>query len=285
MKYPVSVWIDYYEELTVEEAIANLSKAGFTHGELSIVHLEQLMQRGDPETVGKALRATADSFGYSIPQGHLSFQPVRGLPGGLVEDAALERLKPDLDMFAAAGISKAVLHLGGGPELPEEERYARWVKYTSLLSEYVEGTGVTLCLENLAGIAVTRTAGSLLQFIADAGGKNMAICLDTGHLHLTNSRGDTNLTHGDFIREAGDCLQALHIVDNNGEKDTHQMPFSARTGVDWVDVMRGLRDIDYKGLFNLEILGERGGSPAIKEAKLAFIKIMCREMLSDEFIA
>lgn len=285
MKYPVSVWIDYYEELPVEESIKLLSGAGFTHGELSIIHLEQIMEKGDPVAAGKALKATADSYGYSIPQGHLSFLEERGFPGGLVEDGALERLKPELDMFAAAGISKAVLHLGGGKELPKEEKYDRWVHNVAALSRYVEGTGVTLCLENLPSIAPTRTAQSLLNFISDAGDKNLAICLDTGHLHLNNARGDTNQTHGDFIRTAGDYLQALHIVDNNGLGDTHQMPFSARTGVDWKDVMQGLRDIDYKGLFNLEILGERGGNPAIKAAKLAFIKTMCEEMLSDEFIA
>lgn len=283
MNYPISVWIDYYEELPAEQAIAKLAQAGYTHGELSIVHLEQLMDRGDPAATGKLLKACADSHGYTIPQGHLSFRERKNLPAGLTEDGALERLKPELDMFAAAGISKAVLHLGGGKELPEEERYARWIKYVSILSQYVEGTGVTLCLENLPSIAPTRTAQNLLKFIADAGDKNLAICLDTGHLHLTNTRGDTAQTHGDFIRAAGSYLQALHIVDNNGEKDTHQMPFSARTGVDWVDVMKGLRDIDYKGLFNLEILGERGGTPAIKTAKLAFIKAMCEEMLSDEF--
>lgn len=284
MKCPASVWIDYYEELPVEEAIRLLSQAGFTHGELSIVHLEQIMEQGTPEAVGKHLKATADSFGYTIPQGHLSFCSVRGCPGGLVEDAALERLKPELDMFAAAGISKAVLHVGGGKELPPEERYARWVKNVSALADYVEGTGVTLCLENLPSIAPTRTAEGLLQLIADAGDKNLAICLDTGHLHLNNKRGETNQTHGDFIRTAGDRLQALHIVENNGLGDTHQMPFSARTGLDWVDVMRGLRDVDYKHLFNLEILGERGGTPAIKAAKLAFIKVMCKEMLGDGFL-
>ena len=53
---------------------------------------------------------------------------------------------------------------------------------------------------------------------------------------------------------------------------------------EFVDVMRGLRDIDYKGLFNLEILGERGGNDTIREAKLAFIQVMCREMLSDSFV-
>lgn len=284
MKYPVSVWIDYYDEKPVEEAIKLLSGAGFTQGELSIVHLEQLMERGDPIATGKALKAHAQSFGYAIPQGHLSFREQRNLPGGLTEDGALERLKPELDMFAAAGISKAVLHLGGGQDMTEEERYDRWVHYVSVLSSYVEGTGVTLCLENLPGIVPTRTAQSLLKFISDAGDKNLAICLDTGHLHLTNTKGHTNQSHGDFIRTAGDYLQALHIVDNNGVKDTHQMPFSARTGVDWKDVMRGLRDINYKGLFNLEILGERGGNDVIREAKLAFIRVMCEQMLSDEFL-
>lgn len=284
MKCPASVWIDYYKELPVEEAIRLLSQAGFTHGELSIVHLDQMMENGEPEAVGRALKTTADRFGYRIPQGHLSFLEARGFPGGLVEEGALERLKPELDLFAAAGISKAVLHLGGGKGMAEEERYDRWVHYTSILSQYVDGTGVTLCLENLPSIAPTRTAEGLLKFIADAGNKNLAICLDTGHLHLTNTRGTTNQTHGDFIRAAGDYLQAMHVVDNNGLGDTHQMPFSARTGVDWKDVIQGLRDVDYKGLFNLEILGERGGNSAIKAAKLAFIKTMCEEMLSPAFL-
>ena len=149
----------------------------------------------------------------------------------------------------------------------------------------MEGTGITLCLENLIAFPETRCSDGLLRIIKDAGDKNLGICLDTGHLHLSNTAGTTNETHGAFIRNAGDYLQALHIVDNNGNRDTHQMPFSARYGVDWVDVMRGLRDIDYKGLFNLEILGERGGNDAIREAKLAFIQTMCKEMLSDEFIA
>ncbi len=39
MKYPISVWLDYFNELPVEDAIVRLSRAGFTHGELSIVAL------------------------------------------------------------------------------------------------------------------------------------------------------------------------------------------------------------------------------------------------------
>lgn len=280
MKYPVSVWLDYFYMIPVEEAIARMAKAGFTHGELSIIHLPQIMEKGAPEVVGKALRQCADSHSYTIPQGHLSFK------GGLVNDSALERLKPELDMFAAAGIGKAILHTNGGLNLTGLERYERWVHYTRLLAEHVEGTGVTLCVENMYSNPFFSTAGQIKQFLKDAGSKNLAICLDTGHLHLCNANDrPKKQSHYDFITEAGDLLQALHIVDNNGLGDTHQMPYSARTGVDWQEVMRGLRDIDYKGLFNLEILGECRAPMPILVAKLAYIRSMCDYMLSDEFLA
>lgn len=278
MKLPISVFIDYFEELPVERAIEELSAAGFTHGELSIVHLAQLMEKPDSAATGAALKAVAEQNGYTIPQGHLSFR------GGMVDDSALERLKPELDLFAAAGIGKAVLHTNGGDDLPDEVRYERWIHNLRKLSEYVEGTGVTLCIENLGSVPLCRSVYQIKDMIRDAGGKNLGICLDTGHLHLGNCQKWLQQSQREFILSAGDLLQALHITENNGIGDTHQMPFSARTGIDWKEVMQALRDVDYKGLFNLEILGERNAPMPIKRAKLEFIRTMCDQMLSDEFV-
>lgn len=277
MKYPTSVWLDYYGELSVEEAIAQLVKAGFTYGELSLTHLGELKGRGDPIAAGKALRSCADSHGYTIPQGHLSFT------GGLCDDSALNRLKPELDMFAAAGISKAILHANGGKELTKEARYDRWIHYIRKLSECVEGTGVTICIENMFVIPQCCNATQIKNMIKDAGGKNLAICLDTGHLHLSRVNGLTQQTHREFIMEAGELLQALHVTENNGVKDTHQMPFSARYGLNWTEVMVALHDVQYKGLFNLEILGERNAPKAVKEMKLVFIRDLCEYMQSEDF--
>lgn len=279
MKYPVSVWLDYYVDLPVEEAISRLAKAGFTQGEISLIHVAQLIEKGDPAKTGKQLREYADRQGFTIPQGHLSFD------GGLCDDSALERLKPEVDLFAAAGIGKAVLHVNGGKELSDEERYARRVFYVQKLAEHAEGTGVTLCIENMYSDPTCRSANQIKSIIADAGGKNLAICLDTGHLHLAREKKLTQQTHWEFILEAGDLLQALHITDNNGVADTHQMPFSSRFGVNWHEVVQALDDIRYKGLFNLEILGERVSPLPIRDAKLAFIRSMCYYMLSEEFLA
>ncbi len=279
MKYPISVWLDYFNELPVEEAIVRLSRAGFTHGELSIVHLEQLIKKGNPAMTGKALLQCADSCGYAIPQGHLSFA------GGLCDDLALERLKPELELFAEAKIGKAILHTNGGGTLSDEERYEIWAHYVRKLSEFVDGSGITICIENMFSIPLCSTARQIKRIINDAGGKNLAICLDTGHLHLCNKHDRPNKqSHREFILEAGNLLQALHIVDNDGLGDTHQMPFSTRYGVDWKEVMVALNEVDYKGLFNLEILGERNAPMQIKEAKLSFIRLMCDYMVSDEFL-
>lgn len=278
MKYPASVNLEYFYELPVEEAIARLAKAGFTHGEISVTHLAQLMETGNPAAAGKALRQCADSHGYTIAQGHLSFS------GGLCDDSALERLMPELDMFGAAGISKAVLHANGGNELTDEVRYERWIHYIRKLSEYVEGTGMTICIENMFTIPQCRTANQIKSIIHDAGSKNLAICLDTGHLHLSIANELIQQTQREFILEAGDLLQALHINDNNGTVDTHQMPYSARYGVDWKEVMAGLHDVDYTDLFNLEIHGESYAPMAITEAKLLFIRTMCDYMLGEEFL-
>lgn len=279
MKYPVSVWLDYFGELTTEEAISQLATAGFTYGEISLTHLKELKARGNPEATGAAVRQHADSLGYCIPQGHLSFH------GGLCDDSALERLMPELDLFAAMGVKKAVLHVNGGNDLTDRERYDRQIHYIRKLSEYVEGSGITLCIENMYTLTDSRDAIKIKRIIRDAGGKNLAICLDTGHLHLTRMNGLTEQTHREFILEAGDLLQAMHITDNSGAEDTHQMPFSARRGLDWQAVMLALKEADYPGLFNLEILGERYAPLAIRQAKLDYIRSMCDYMMCEEFLS
>lgn len=278
MKYPVSVWLPYFTDLPVREAISHLTKAGFFHGELSTEHYREVMACGDPVTAGRTLRQYADSVGYTVYQGHLTFN------GGLCDDAAIERLKPEVDMFAAAGIRKAVIHVNGGNELTPEERYDRRVRYLRKLAEYVDGSGLTLCVENVPVLPECRDAAKIKKIIRDAGSKNLGICLDTGHLHITRTRGETEETFRDFILSTGDLLQALHITDNNGTEDIHQMPFSARRGVEWQEVMLALKEIDYKGIFNLEIIGERYAPLAIKLAKLDFIRKMCDYMMSDEFL-
>jgi hypothetical protein len=71
-------------------------------------------------------------------------------------------------------------------------------------------------------------------------------CLDLGHAEMRGSGdGAVNMIH-----KLGHRLQALHIHDNDRWHDDHQIPFSM--DMDFVSIVKALKEIDYKGYFTLE---------------------------------
>lgn len=272
MIYP-SVWTGYYVKETPEECCLRLKKAGFDRSELCHTHAEGLVERGDPEAVGTQLRRFLENEGFRLTQGHLTFTP------GLATPACLELMKKELSLFLALGIRNAVVHFNGGNNLPPEERQAARLCQLRALQAHVKGTGLFLCLENLGSVPETHTAEKLLGIMEACGGENLGICLDTGHLHLVNGRGEASQSQREFILAAGRHLKALHITENNGKNDVHQMPYSARYGIDWPQVVQALKEIGYDGLFNFEVLGERNAPEPIKADKLQFMHRMAGTML------
>jgi sugar phosphate isomerase/epimerase len=229
--------------------------------------------------VGARLRSFADGEGYRLTQGHLSFV------GGLLSPEVNDLQKRQLELFSAIGIENAVLHFNGGKELTPEERFDRRVECVRQLQGCVAGSGLYLCLENLGSVPFTHRAENILQLIDDCGGKNLGICLDTGHLHLTRIRDGNTQTTTEFVRTAGDRLKALHIHENNGMADDHQMPFSAKKAYDWRELIRALDEVGYQGLFDMEIVGESIRHPlAVRDEKLKYVRFLCEYMLSDEFL-
>lgn len=71
-------------------------------------------------------------------------------------------------------------------------------------------------------------------------------CLDIGHAEM---RG-LNTTAVDMIKALGPRLQALHIHDNDRWHDSHQIPMSMQ--IDFVAVVKALKEIGYSGYFTLE---------------------------------
>ena len=267
MLYP-AVWTGFYRELPPEDAVLRLQKAGFRYSELSSGHTGRLARRGDPTQTGLQFRSFLDGEGFSIPQGHLGFKP------GLADPDSTDLQKRELELYMAAGIQNAVLHFNGGNDLSPEARHTRRLEQLRKLQEFVKGTDIYLCLENLGSVPQTHTVQQLLEIIREAGGSNLGICLDTGHLHLVNGREEATQTQREFILGAGKHLRALHITENNGKNDVHQMPYSARYGIDWPQVVASLREIGYDGIFNMEAIGERSGSEAIRAAKLNFMRTL-----------
>ena len=276
-----SVWTDYFRYLSPEEAVLGLQEAGFTMAEFSSGSSRQLMARGDNvEKTGLQFRTFLEQNGFSTPQGHLQ------LKNDLTTRQTVEDLKKEITLFQAIGVKNAVLHITGGWELSEEERMELQLKHLRELLEFVSGTDFTICFENLRSNPAVADADKILRWIDLLGGKQLGICLDTGHLHTTNITLKTSdMTQREFILKAGTYLKALHINGNDGTDDYHLTPFSIKNNIDWAEVVTTLREIGYQGLFNLEIPGEAACNPPlyILKRKLLYIKDVVDYMLSDNF--
>lgn len=276
-----SIWLDYFYMLQPEDAIRSLQEAGFSHSELSIDHSLMLQARGaDVEKTGIAFRSFLDSNGFALPQGHLDFQK------SLTDPETVEAFKKEITLFQAVGVRNAMIHINGGEDLPEAQQQEIQLRHLRQLLDFVQGTDFNICIENLRPNPAVADADKILHWIHLLGGKNLGICLDTGHLHVANiSKKTTTQTQGEFIRKAGKYLKATHINGNDGTDDYHLAPFAIKNSVDWQDVVTALRDIGYQGLFNLEIPGEIKGHPPlyILKRKLLYLKDMVDYMLSDRF--
>lgn len=122
--------------------------------------------------------------------------------------------------------------------------------------------GVTLCLENMFrfenGHATAGACGEAAEACwyidtlnKEAGEDIFGYCFDVGHANLSSRNIRQEL------RTLGHRLTILHIHDNDGLFDLHQIPYTQHTSgqktcTDWESFIEGLRDINYKGTLNFE---------------------------------
>ncbi len=126
--------------------------------------------------------------------------------------------------------------------------------------------GVKICLENLydgfggricEGVCADpyQAAEYVDKLNQIAGEECFAFCFDTGHANiLGKNMKETILTLGNRI-------QALHIHDNDGIRDLHQLPFTftkelaGEVSTDWNGFLYGLKEIGYRGVLSFETFG------------------------------
>ena len=276
-----SIWLDYFENLTPEEAVANLRDAGFSCGELSVDHSRMLQARGvDVEKTGLAFRSYLENNGFALPQGHLDFQK------DLTAPETVDIFKRELTLFQAVGVKHAMIHINGSEDLPEQQQKDIQLSRLRELLDFIKGSDISICIENLRPNPAVADATKILWWIEQLGGKNLGICLDTGHLHVANiSKKTTTQTQAEFIHTAGNYLKATHINGNDGTDDYHLAPFAIKNSVDFRQVVTALRDIGYQGLFNLEIPGEIKGNPPlyVLQRKIRYLRELADFMISDAF--
>lgn len=158
-------------------------------------------------------------------------------------------LKRSIECTAIAGGEICVIH-------PDNYKTAEENSQMFLeLLPFAKQCGVKIATENMwswnsekdeSAFAACATAEDFIKHLDIINDESFVACLDIGHAEMCGS-GDGAVN---MIKALGSRLKALHIHDNDRWHDSHQIPFSM--DIDFVSVLKALKEIDYKGYFTLE---------------------------------
>lgn len=214
----------------------------------------------------------AAKHGLAVENAHLHFAGVNSL---WEEGEAGEHYCSELiGLIAEAGVygvPTLVVHLTrtASPPPVTELGLSRFLR----MIEVAERSGVTLAFENL------KVTERLYEFMAKVGSRRIGVCFDAGHNHCF-------CPERRVCRDFAPLIRAVHLHDNFGDRDAHNIPFDG--SIDWGEVRKELIDSAYEGAWSLEIehpLTDEFGKSLIPRGEDPYYGMSAEEYLAHAFAA
>lgn len=231
-------------------------------------------------------KAAAEAAGIRINQMHMPYPNyVPGAPEELNEYLSKVVAPKSMEICAFLDCPYIVVHgfkLAGALG-SEQAEWDRTEEFLNLLAPMAKELGITVCMENIytnVGNHIVegpccdarKAAARIDRINEEYGAEVLGFCLDTGHANLIG------LNFEDFITTLGKRLKVLHIHDNDGIEDLHQIPFTFtrsrenKAVTDWGGFIAGLRKIGFDQVLSFETAPVLSAFPdRMKREVLGFI--------------
>lgn len=145
----------------------------------------------------------------------------------------------------------------------EEAEWAKTEEFIETIAPMAKELGITICAENIytsAGKHIVdgpccnarKMAERIDRINEKFRAEVLGFCFDTGHANLVG------IDFEKFLGTIGQRLKVLHIHDNDGIADLHQMPFTFtktrenHPSTDWNGFLRGLKAAKFDGVLSFE---------------------------------
>lgn len=235
-KFSHSAMVDYFDKIGIGAIDMSFESLDYSDSSL--------------RSVLYAASRRAKDKNISLPLCHLSFYMPDPKNRELMEEFQKELMR-GIDMAALMGIERAVTHPIA--LYSKEISYGDWVRanmaFLTPVVEHARDKGVRTLIENMPAdkeAPDNHLYGSCaLNVSALADKLSCGVCWDTGHANISGYR------QSEQLKTIGDRLEALHIHDNDGIKDSHMLPFDGE--VDWEDVANGLQCSDKPIVLSVEV--------------------------------
>lgn len=250
----------------IEEMVDMIADAGFEAADVNfcavIYGVWETKKQHEPILDGDAeerraridrLKAKCAARGIATPTTHLPFFRYDQAPDHFEEK--VEAMYRAIDATAQLGAEWAVMHLSKG-----EDPVGETVAFARPLCRYATERGVGIAIENMNTTTIEFLCEAIDTLAAE--GLKVGACFDVGHNQL---KGDDV---AESVRKLGKRIKVLHIHDNAGDRDAHDLPFTGK--INWNAFISALAEVGYEGDFNYELNAVR--LPDDKDVRSAYLK-------------
>lgn len=262
-------------ESVIEEGYKKIKQAGMTCVDYNIVGPKDSEEKLEVDYFIKH-QECAVRQGIQFSQVHapiFKYEPEK-------MEYILEEMKKSIAICNLLGSRYLVMHpLELAFELGKAEEKKINLEYFGSLAEEAIRQNVMICIENMpyrkagrvwegACSEASRTAEYIDILNGKAGETCFGACFDVGHANVLGK----NLR--EEIKTLGSRLKVLHIHDNDGVTDSHQLPYSfsdVKSGqctTDWSGFLIGLREIGFKGVLSFETYRSFTSLPGVLQDSL-----------------
>ena len=216
--------------------VISLHKLGLQFAEITITNPADFRLLQDKY---RALSQETDFF-------YLCHGPREGDPNDIhtLETIYFPKLLQVLSIMSELEMRLLTVHLWLDPRFVLQETIVYKIGFLKRLTERADGSGITVCLENLS-----ENADHLVEVFAAVPPLNLT--LDLGHAELLSKE---NTSFG-FLEKCLDRIKHIHLHDNHGgtspEDDLH-LPVGEGK-IDFHKIFQKLHAVHYKGTMTLEL--------------------------------
>ena len=249
------------EGVDARESARMMKQAGFDAVDLSMcrdmLEPEKMLSPEWAQVVYDECEALK-AEGLELAQCHLPYYGGHlPLPGDGSAQAFIDLLGDSwanaIEIAGRVGCPIAVIHPFFDMNAEAEVTYAGNVQLIERLMPVLKKWNVKLALENCYGYKGGYIDGhavrpeDIMEILSRVDEEYVGACIDTGHANIFR------INIGKMARMYGKRLIALHVNGNAGG-DSHALPYSfAGDRQDYYDFSAALKEIGYKGSYNLEV--------------------------------
>lgn len=204
-----------------EERIRYIANAGFSSVSLDFTETELMRETPAAEQV-----KIIERYGLDVGAVHLSGDGMTGIWGN-TEDAEFvtQRLINELAELKDLGLRTGVAHITWGYEEPEPVSERAMDRFRRIAAA-ADSFRIRLALENSV------FPGHVHHVLDRLENPYLGFCFDSGHENAFSPDAR-------YLERHGDRLYAMHLHDNYGTQDEHNIPFDGT--VDWKKKMDLIR--------------------------------------------